>query len=98
MPDTNETTPARLHAIVHGLVQGVNFRANTQREAVRLNLTGWVTNRWDGTVETVAEGPRPALEQFERYLYRGPSMARVERVEVEYGTATGTFSGFNIRY
>lgn len=90
--------PLRLHAIVHGYVQGVNFRATTQREAVRLNLTGWVRNRWDGTVETVAEGPRSALELFERYLHRGPMAATVDHVEITYSEPTGEFSGFHIRY
>jgi acylphosphatase len=98
MSDTPADTPVRLHAIVHGYVQGVYFRATTQREAARRKLTGWVRNRWDRTVETVAEGPRPALVDFERYLHRGPSGAAVERVEVTYSQATGEFNGFNIRY
>ncbi len=88
----------RLHAVVHGYVQGVNFRTTTQREAARRSLTGWVRNRWDGTVETVAEGPRDALEAFERFLHRGPAAASVEQVDVRYESATGEFSGFNIRY
>ncbi|NDJ78918.1 MAG: acylphosphatase [Chloroflexi bacterium] len=91
-------TNIRLHAIVHGRVQGVNFRANTQREAAHRRLTGWVRNRWDGTVETVAEGPQATLEAFEQYLHQGPSAAQVERVEVSYSAATGEFSSFNIRY
>lgn len=90
--------PLRLHAVVYGYVQGVNFRSSTQREATSLNLTGWVRNRWDGTVETVAEGPRSAVERFERYLHRGPMAAEVERVDVTYSPATGEFSGFHIRY
>ncbi len=89
---------ARLHAVIYGIVQGVNFRANTQREAARRRLTGWVRNRSDGAVETVAEGPRASLWEFERYLQRGPSSAVVERVEASYGPATGEFSSFNIRY
>jgi acylphosphatase len=93
-----DSTYARLHAIVYGFVQGVNFRANTQREAVRRNLTGWVKNRGDGTVETVAEGPRTVLEDFQRYLQHGPAMAEVDYVEASFSEATGEFSGFNIRY
>ncbi|HEX3053426.1 MAG TPA: acylphosphatase [Aggregatilineaceae bacterium] len=88
----------RLHAVVYGDVQGVGFRAATQREAVRHHLTGWVRNRWDETVETIAEGPREAVEAFERFLAHGPLTAEVDRVEVNYGEATGEFSGFNIRY
>lgn len=94
----SDPTYARLHAIVYGLVQGVNFRANTQREAAHRNLTGWVRNRDDGTVETIAEGPRPVLEEFKRYLQRGPSLAEVDYVEATFSEATGEFSGFNIRY
>jgi acylphosphatase len=90
--------PLRLHAVVHGYVQGVNFRASTQREAASLNLTGWVRNRWDGAVETVAEGPRSAIDHFERYLHRGPMAAEVDRVDVMHSEATGEFSGFHIRY
>ena len=48
---------ARLHAIVHGRVQGVNFRYYTVRTAQRLGLTGWVANRWEGTVEELMNAP-----------------------------------------
>ena len=98
MSDAPQAAPVRLHAIVHGYVQGVNFRTTTQREAARRHLTGWVRNQWDGTVETIAEGPRDVLEAFERYLHRGPVAASVDHVEVTYQDATGEFSGFNIRY
>jgi acylphosphatase len=94
----SENKAVRLHAIVHGEVQGVNFRTTTQREAVALNLTGWVRNQWDGTVEAVAEGSSDALEKFEAYLHRGPSAAYVESVDVTYGEATGEFRAFNVRY
>ncbi len=36
----SEDKTTRLHAIVHGDVQGVNFRTTTQREAANLNLSG----------------------------------------------------------
>jgi acylphosphatase len=98
MADTTEQESVRLHAVVHGYVQGVGFRAHTQRIAAQHKLTGWVRNRWDGTVETIAEGPRPIILEFERFLHRGPMAATVERVDVTYGDATGEFSGFNIRY
>ncbi len=94
----SENKTARLHAIVHGEVQGVNFRTTTQREAANLNLSGWVRNLWDGTVETVAEGTSSDLEIFEAYLHRGPSAAYVESVDVTYGEATGEFRAFNIRF
>lgn len=98
MTDSTHAEPRRLHAIVYGRVQGVNFRSATQHTAVQHGLTGWVRNRSDGAVETVAEGAQHALEAFERFLHRGPSAADVERVELHYSAATGEFRGFNIRW
>jgi acylphosphatase len=98
MADRPSDEKVRLHAVVHGHVQGVYFRATTQREAVQRGLTGWVRNRWDGTVEVVAEGPRSALASFEIFLHQGPPGAHVTHVDIAYSEATGEFSGFHIRY
>lgn len=96
--EQRDTENRRLHAVVYGRVQGVNFRAATQRAAAQRQLTGWVCNRPDDTVETVAEGPLPALEAFERFLHIGPAAAWVERVDIRYSAATGEFHSFNVRY
>jgi acylphosphatase len=96
--DATEPESVRLHAIVHGYVQGVGFRANTQRTANQAGITGWVKNRWDDTVEVVAEGPRDVLERFEQFLHQGPRAADVDHVEITYGAATGEFSRFSVRY
>ncbi len=89
-------TTHRLHAIVHGRVQGVNFRYYTQLQAQALDLVGWVANRADGTVEVMAEGPRPALDQLLSFLHEGPSHAHVERVDVDWLTSTGHFTRFRV--
>ena len=98
MSDSSTSENVRLHAIVHGRVQGVGFRAATQRAAATRRLTGWVRNRWDGTVEVVAEGPTEDVRALERFLQRGPMAAEVSRVEAEYGPVSGAFHSFNIRY
>jgi len=71
----------RARFVVRGRVQGVNFRAAAVREATAHGLTGCVWNTDDDAVELVAEGDADALASFERWLARGPSLARVERVE-----------------
>lgn len=88
----------RLHAIVHGRVQGVYFRHNTQLRANELELSGWVANRADGTVEVVAEGPQSALDALLAFLHSGPPAARVSHVAADWAAPTGEFSGFRTRY
>lgn len=67
--------------LVTGIVQGVFFRASTERRACELALTGYARNLADGRVEVVASGTPAALAALEAWLHDGPPSARVERVE-----------------
>ena len=89
---------ARVTAIVTGMVQGVNFRWFAQRRASELGLVGYVRNRRDSSVELVAEGPRESLDRLLDALRAGPATAVVENVEVAWGTSTGEFRRFEIRF
>jgi acylphosphatase len=91
-----KSSAERLQAIVYGRVQGVSFRFYTRDTATALGLTGWVANRYDGSVEVVAEGPRAQLEQLLNFLYQGPPMARVDQVQFDYLPATREFKRFTI--
>jgi len=86
----------RVRIVVRGRVQGVSFRAYARREALRLGLTGWVRNRPDGAVEMLAEGPTDRLEALADWARRGPALARVDEVEVEWSEASGAFHDFSI--
>ena len=88
----------RLHAIVHGDVQGVGFRYFVQRKAQQLGLSGWVRNNDDGTVELVAEGNRRELEDLKRIVEEGPRLARVDRVETRWSEATGNLGRFELAW
>ena len=92
-------TTKRLHAIVHGRVQGVNFRWYTRQRAAQLGLSGWVRNLPDGRqVEVTAEGPADELADLVRFLHQGPPSARVEKVDLLCLTPSGEFTGFSVRY
>jgi acylphosphatase len=67
--------------LVSGRVQGVFFRASTQREAQKLGLTGHAHNLPDGTVEVLACGEAAAVEQLRDWLWQGPAAAGVTDVE-----------------
>lgn len=88
---------ARVHIKVYGRVQGVFFRAYTREIAQELNVRGWVRNCEDGSVEIVAEGEREKLEQLVEAARRGPPLAYVEKVEIEWQDYRGEFSGFYIK-
>jgi acylphosphatase len=72
---------ATLRFLVTGRVQGVGFRWFVMRAGSRLKLEGYVRNLPDGRVEVVARGEQPALAELERAVVRGPTLARVDRVE-----------------
>jgi len=88
----------RLEATIYGHVQGVSFRYYTQRQAQQHGLNGWVANKRDGTVKVVAEGAEKELKQLLDFLHRGPTMARVDRVNVSWMEATGEFTRFDVRW
>ncbi len=75
--------PAKsVRAIVSGRVQGVWFRAWTAEEANRRDLSGWVRNCRDGTVEVAFAGPADRVDDMIRACHDGPPHARVDKVDV----------------
>ena len=89
---------ARVHCMVHGLVQGVAFRASTQRQARRLGLTGWVRNCDNGTVKILAEGEPADVQHLVDWCQHGPPGAHVTQVEVSWEAPEGNLAPFEIRY
>ena len=89
---------ARLHASVHGRVQGVGFRYFVVEQAGRLDLTGWVRNTPGREVEVLAEGERVDLEQLLDRLREGPLMARVTDVRHEWSEYRGDFDTFGVAW
>jgi acylphosphatase len=95
-----EQPPAetRLYAIVHGRVQGVSFRYYTLLRARELELTGYVRNLRDRTVEIVAEGPPSEIEELLAFLHVGPRSAVVTHVDVQWSVPIHEFNAFEVRY
>jgi acylphosphatase len=89
---------ARAHVYVSGRVQGVLFRSETQDEARRQDVTGWVRNLADGRVEAVLEGEKDKVEALVEFCRRGPPGARVSKVDVTWEDYTGQFRSFAMRF
>jgi len=93
----SDLQPMRVHANIEGRVQGVGFRAFVVDQANRLGIKGWVRNRWNGTVEVIAEGDHAALEKLIIALREGPRASYVANLDLEWQAATGEFHQFSMR-
>ncbi len=83
--------------MVRGCVQGVGFRYYVLVRAREAGLRGWVRNRTDGSVECLAEGPRPALEHLLEELREPPGPAEVTEVLSEWQQPGGDLRAFDVR-
>jgi len=72
----------RRRLVVHGVVQGVGFRAWVWRAAQQRGVAGRARNRLDGTVELVLEGESDEVDAVVRACREGPRGAVVSEIEL----------------
>lgn len=86
-----------LHVIYRGVVQGVGFRFTVRRLATALELTGWVRNNMDGSVELMATGDPATLNRLCDHIeghFKG-NITDTERKEIN---TDEQFENFEITY
>ncbi|MBU0988250.1 MAG: acylphosphatase [Proteobacteria bacterium] len=88
----------RAHVIIAGRVQGVFFRLETQRAAQINGVFGWVKNRRDGAVEALFEGDKENVVRMLEWCKKGPPLANVMHVDVDWEDYQGEFEDFKITY
>lgn len=88
----------RVTIIVHGRVQGVFFRDSTMRKARELGLIGNVRNLPEGTVQIVAQGSRPALDDLVKWAYEGSPASVVTKVETSFEAPKAGLIDFTVTY
>jgi acylphosphatase len=86
----------RRRVVAHGRVQGVFFRDTVRRRAEALGVSGWASNRDDGTVEAVFEGADESVEAMVELCRHGPGRAEVTELEVTAEEPEG-LQGFHVR-
>ncbi|HEY1507781.1 MAG TPA: acylphosphatase [Solirubrobacteraceae bacterium] len=82
--------------VVRGRVQGVFFRDSTRQRAAAHGVSGWISNRPDGAVEAVLEGPADAVERVLEFVQAGPPQAHVDQIDVREEPPEG-LTGFKVR-
>lgn len=91
-------TKKRIHAWISGRVQGVFFRWETRELASKLKIKGWAKNLRDGRVEVIAEGDEEKLNELIKFLHKGPTYARVSKVELNWEEFRNEFDQFFVKY
>lgn len=87
----------QMHVLITGIVQGVFFRAEAQKVAIGSNVTGWVRNLEDGSVEAVCEGTKEDVNKVIEWCHKGPSTAFVSNVEMKEQNPLSNFDKFKIK-
>jgi acylphosphatase len=86
-----------LRILAEGRVQGVGYREFVRRAALRHNLSGWVRNRFDGSVEARASGAAHDLDALIEAMRAGPAFADVRGLRAIEDREPPESGGFAIR-
>jgi acylphosphatase len=85
------------HIIYSGVVQGVGFRFTVQRYALSLDLTGWVKNLPNGSVEILVNGPEENIQELcqniEEYF-----KAYIQKKDIKFTSPLIEFEDFQITF
>lgn len=84
--------------IVSGDVQGVGFRRVVLKLARKFNVSGYVENLDDGTVQIRAQGTSASLDGFLNALNIKEFPILVEKIEKNPASASAEYVNFKIRY
>ena len=84
--------------LIGGAVQGVGFRYFVYRHASRLGLVGFTRNLPHGEVEIELEGERALIETLVGQARRGPMMARVDSLRIDWRDWQDRYTHFEIRH
>lgn len=87
----------RIHAIFTGDVQGVGFRFTASHLAKEFNISGWVKNLTNGSVELVAEGKKDNLDTFLNLLEREMTFY-IKSKQIDHAAGEKEFHSFSIKY
>ena len=94
---TAEAARTEVRVRISGRVQGVGFRAWTDRQATRLGLAGWVRNLPDGDVEAAFCGPVQSVAEMMAACWKGPALAEVANVQIVEPAQVGATGAFETR-
>ncbi|MCX7905119.1 MAG: acylphosphatase [Elusimicrobiales bacterium] len=67
---------------IYGKVQGIGYRWFIYEKAIKYNLSGWVKNNPDGSVECAVKGIKDDIEKFIFEIKNEHPCAVVKNIEI----------------
>ena len=89
--------PIRMRILIEGRLQGSNFRFNTQQQARKLGLSGFVRTLSDGRIEIEAQGEEPNVEKMLAWCQEEPQSSQIRSILYRYDEPREGYSDFNVR-
>lgn len=104
--DRNDRNPkggegmVRKRIIARGRVQGVGFRYICQSFATQCKVTGWIQNKFDGSVEMEVQGAEHRVALYIQKVEAGNRFARIRSLDIVDIPPLGALEekSFRIRY
>lgn len=85
----------QVHMYISGFVQGVGFREYVRKQARKMGVNGWTRNLTDRRVEVLAQADEELLKKFVKIASRGPFLAEVKSVSIEWQELSEQFTSFD---
>jgi len=87
----------RLRVLIEGRLQGANFRLNTQQQADKLGLVGFIRNLSDGRIEIEVQGQENKVEQLLQWCQEEPHGGQIKSILFRYDEPINRYSEFSVR-
>lgn len=81
---------------IYGRIQGVFFRQQSKEQAKKFNLFGFAKNEKDGSVTIELEGEDNDILEFIKWAKKGPELAEVKDIKINYEDNPLEFTDFKI--
>ncbi len=87
----------RTRILIEGRVHGMNFRYNTQQQANKLGLVGFVRNLSDGRIEIDVQGPEDQVEKLLAWCQEEPHGKQIKSILFRHDDPTERYTDFVVR-
>jgi len=83
--------------LIEGRLQGMQFRLQTQKQAQRLGLVGFVRNLSDGRIEIEVQGSQDNIEQLLQWCQQEPHSSQIRSILYRFDELIKHYTDFSVR-